>query len=99
VRLKKPWRAFPNSLGTSLSACEMYHFAWEMDSFEALDQLHSRLIAKGAKIAGYSESQNSANVMFFDPEGNEIEAIWEPGAEELARVKEADPVPQLTRAI
>jgi hypothetical protein len=25
--------------------------------------------------------------MFFDPEGNEIEAIWEPSEQELANVR------------
>ena len=65
----------------------MYHFAWEMDSFESLEALHKRLIASGTKIAGYSESTSSANVMFFDPEGNEIEAIWEPLGDELEKVK------------
>ncbi len=65
----------------------MYHFAWEMDSFEALDQLHNRLLENNVRIGGYSPATNSANVMFFDPEGNEMEAIWEPSQEELDRVK------------
>jgi catechol-2,3-dioxygenase len=77
----------------------MYHMAWEMESFEALEGLHNRLIAKGAKIAGYSASQNSANVMFFDPEGNELEALFEPSREEAARIREKlGTFPQLKRA-
>ncbi len=76
----------------------MYHMAWEMASFEELERLHQRLIASGSKIAGYSESNNSANVMFFDPEGNELEALWEPSEETLAALREAGkPVPQLAR--
>jgi len=65
----------------------MYHFAWEMDSFESLKQLHDRLLAKNVRIGGYSPDPNSANVMFFDPEGNEMEAIWEPSEEMLAKAK------------
>jgi catechol-2,3-dioxygenase len=63
----------------------MYHMAWEMPSFEALEQLHERLLANGVQIAGYSDGQS--NVMFLDPDGNEIEAIWEPAPEELARLR------------
>ena len=54
----------------------MYHMAWEMASFEDLEQFHARLLAHQATITGYSPRQ--MNVMFQDPDGNEIEAIWEP---------------------
>jgi catechol-2,3-dioxygenase len=54
----------------------MYHMAWEMESFDALEQFHERLLASGAQITGYSDRQ--ANVMFLDPDGNELEAFWEP---------------------
>jgi catechol-2,3-dioxygenase len=73
--------------GPDPSRVGMYHFAWEMDSFESLEGLHKRLLASGTKIGGYSESNSSANVMFFDPEGNEIEAVWEPLGEELEKVR------------
>src|SRR4051812_11549091 len=65
----------------------MYHFAWEMPSFEALKDLHDRLLANDVRIGGYSPSTSSTNVMFFDPEGNEMEAIWEPSDEILAKAK------------
>ena len=81
----------PNRVG-------MYHMAWEMASFEELERLHKRLISSGTKIAGYSESTNSANVMFFDPEGNELEAIWELSDEQMLKLKESGgTVPQLPR--
>ena len=54
----------------------MYHMAWEMASFEDLEQFHARLLANHAQITGYSDRQS--NVMFLDPDGNELEAIWEP---------------------
>jgi catechol 2,3-dioxygenase len=53
----------------------MYHASWEMASFSDLEQLHGRLLANGARITGYSD--RACNVMFFDPDGNELEAFWE----------------------
>jgi catechol 2,3-dioxygenase len=63
----------------------MYHMAWEMASFEDLEALHQRLLASGTRIAGYADGQ--CNVMFLDPDGNELEAIWEPSAEERDRLR------------
>ena len=77
----------PEADGPDSSRVGMYHFAWEMESFAALRALHDRLLASGARIGGYSPAPNSANVMFFDPDGNELEAIWEPTEAELARAK------------
>lgn len=72
----------------------MYHMAWEMPSFAALEALHARLLALSADIAGYSSGQ--ANVMFRDPDGNELEAIWEPTADELSALPGGKP-PELQR--
>jgi catechol 2,3-dioxygenase len=75
----------------------MYHMAWEMPSFEDLQRLHERLVASGTRIVGYSDRQS--NVMFLDPDGNELEAIWEPPPAELERMREAGKeMPQLERA-
>ena len=75
----------------------LYHMAWEMASFADLEQLHQRLLAHGARIVGYSDRQ--CNVMFLDPDGNELEAIWEPSAEERARLTAPDGpgLPRLAR--
>lgn len=62
----------------------MYHMAFEMASFADLEQLHQRLLSSGTRIAGYSDRQ--CNVMFLDPDGNELEAIWEPQPEEMKRL-------------
>ena len=62
----------------------MYHMAWEMASFAELERLHQRLLAHGTQIAGYSDNQ--CNVMFLDPDGNELEAIWEPSSAERDRI-------------
>jgi catechol 2,3-dioxygenase len=65
----------------------MYHMAWEMASFDDLEQFHARLLAHKATITGYSPRQ--MNVMFQDPDGNEIEAIWEPSEQEMETLKES----------
>ena len=36
----------------------MYHMAWEMASFEDLEQFHARLLANKATITGYSWSDD-----------------------------------------
>lgn len=75
----------------------LYHMAWEMASFAELEALHKRLLASDTRIAGYSDGQ--CNVMFLDPDGNELEAIWEPSPEEVARSREpgGTPLPRLPR--
>lgn len=85
----------PDAEGPDKTRVGMYHFAWEMDSFEALKSLHDRVVASGCRIGGYSPAPNSANVMFFDPDGNELEAIWEPTPEQLEAAKAAGGVPKL----
>jgi catechol-2,3-dioxygenase len=75
----------------------MYHMAWEMGSFEELEQFHARLLANGTRIAGYSD--RACNVMFLDPDGNELEAFWElpPELRDRARAPGATPLPRLAR--
>jgi catechol-2,3-dioxygenase len=74
----------PEAEGPDPVRVGLYHQAWEMDSFEELHALHERLKEKGARIVGYSDRQ--CNVMFLDPDGNELEAIWEPAQEEADRL-------------
>ena len=79
----------PNRVG-------LYHMAWEMASFDELAALNERLKARGARIVGYSDRQ--CNVMFLDPDGNELEAIWEPSAAEMERLRErGEKLPTLTQ--
>ena len=55
----------------------LYHFAWEMDSFEDLKQLYQEMKQKEVSIAGVSDHGISIGVYFFDPDGNEIEVFYE----------------------
>ena len=75
----------------------MYHMAWEMASFEELRALHERLLAHDVRIAGYSP--RAANVMFLDPDGNELEAMWEPSDEDKERLRDADGEVRLPRLV
>ena len=83
----------PDAPGPEPNRVGMYHMAWEMPSFEALSQFHERLRASGANITGYSDRQS--NVMFLDPDGNELEALWEPSPEEQSRLEAAGAIPRL----
>jgi catechol-2,3-dioxygenase len=75
----------PDAPGPEAGRVGLYHMAWEMASFVELEALHQRLLATKADIAGYSDGQ--CNVMFRDPDGNELEAIWEPTESEMAALK------------
>ena len=55
----------------------LYHFAWEMDSFEDLKELYQEMKRKEVKIGGIGDHGISLGVYFFDPDGNEIEAFYE----------------------
>ena len=88
----------PNAEGPDKTRVGMYHMAWEMDSFEALKAMHDRILASGCRIGGYSPVPNQANVMFFDPDGNELEAVWEPTDAEVEAAKETGGIPKLVEA-
>jgi catechol-2,3-dioxygenase len=85
----------PDAPGPDANRVGMYHMAWEMASFEDLEQFHARLLERNATIVGYSDRQS--NVMFLDPDGNELEAIWEPSPQELERLQAADSTVVLPR--
>ena len=55
----------------------LYHFAWEMESFEDLQRLYKHMKEKDVNIGGLGDHGVSMGVYFFDPDGNEIEAFYE----------------------
>ena len=55
----------------------LYHFAWEMESFEDLRQIYGELKQKDVKVGGGGNHGISIGVYFFDPDGNEIEVFYE----------------------
>jgi catechol-2,3-dioxygenase len=73
--------------GPDANRVGLYHMAWEMASFEDLQKFHQRLLDHHVNISGYSSRQS--NVMFLDPDGNELEALWEPSPAEMERLRAA----------
>ena len=66
-----------DSAGPDPTRVGLYHFAWEMESFEDLQQLYNEMHAKNVKIGGLGDRGISLGVYLFDPDGNEIEAFCE----------------------
>ena len=56
----------------------LYHFAWEMESFEDLQRLYGEMKEKNVNVGGIGDHGISIGVYFFDPDGNEIEVFYEP---------------------
>ena len=55
----------------------LYHFAWEMQSFDDLKRLYKHMQAQKVNIGGIGDHGISIGVYFFDPDGNEIEVFYE----------------------
>ena len=55
----------------------LYHFAWEMESFDDLQDLYNHIHEQNVHIGGIGDHGISIGVYFFDPDGNEIEAFYE----------------------
>jgi catechol-2,3-dioxygenase len=67
----------PDAPGPESDRVGLYHFAWEMKSFEDLRKLYTELRDKKVNIGGIGNHGISLGVYFFDPDGNEIEAFHE----------------------
>ena len=63
--------------GPEESRVGLYHFAWEMESFDDLKALYEHMKAKDVNIGGIGDHGISLGVYLFDPDGNEIEVYYE----------------------
>ena len=72
----------PDAPGPEETRVGLYHFAWEMDSFEDLKELYEHMKAKDVNIGGIGDHGISMGVYLFDPDGNEIEVYYEMPEEE-----------------
>lgn len=69
----------PDSNGVGL-----YHFAYELGSFEDLRDAYGTVVENNVKIAGYGDHGDTKGLYIFDPDGNEIELYaLAPGSEDL----------------
>ena len=67
----------PDAPGPEPDRVGLYHFAWQMDSFNDLKKLYQEMKQKDVRIGGVGDHGISVGVYFFDPDGNEIEAFYE----------------------
>lgn len=67
----------PDAPGPEANRVGLYHFAWEMNSFEDLKRLHKHLRDSNVNIAGIGDHGISIGLYLFDPDGNEIEVFYE----------------------
>ena len=67
----------PDAPGPEPDRVGLYHFAWEMETFEDVKALYKELKDKSVEIGGTGDHGISLGVYFFDPDGNEIEAFYE----------------------
>ena len=72
----------PNAAAPDPTRVGLYHFAWQMDTFEDLQRLKRELPEHEVPVAGIGDHGISIGVYFFDPDGNEIEAFYELPKEE-----------------
>ena len=63
--------------GPEANRIGLYHFAWEMESFDDLRKIYRELGEKNVPVAGKGDHGISMGVYFFDPDGNEIEVFYE----------------------
>ena len=55
----------------------LYHFAWQMNSFENLQEICSRIKQHNVPILGVGDHGISIGIYVHDPEKNEIEVFYE----------------------
>ena len=55
----------------------LYHFAWEMDSLEDLQQIYQKIKNSDIKVVGIGDHGISIGVYILDPDGNQVEIFYE----------------------
>ena len=55
----------------------LYHMAWQVETLEDLRAFHRRLKEQEVPIVGYGEHGMGFGIYFMDPDGNEIEVVYE----------------------
>ena len=55
----------------------LYHMAWQVETLEDLREFHRRLKEHEVPIVGYGEHGLGFGIYFMDPDGNEIEVVYE----------------------
>ena len=66
-----------DAAGPDSSLVGQAHMAWQMESFEDLQELHSRLKDNDVRILRIGDHGISMGVYLLDPDDNEIEVYYE----------------------
>ena len=66
-----------DALGPDTRQVGLNHLAWQMASFENLQQMWRQLKEKGAEILRMRQNSASMGIYFADPDGNENEVYYE----------------------
>lgn len=83
-----------NAIGPFENQVGMYHFALELDTLEELRDARDELARIGA-LVGMSDHGVSKSLYVKDPDGNEMEILWNIPREEWAGLNVAQPVKPL----
>lgn len=67
----------PDAPGPESDRVGLYHFAWEMESFDDLKTLYKHIKANDVDVAGIGDHGISIGVYIRDLDGNEIEVFYE----------------------
>ena len=67
----------PDAPGPEENRVGLFHFAWEMESFDDLKELYARMKSNDVNVQRVGDHGISLGVYFTDPDGNEIEAYYE----------------------
>ena len=66
-----------DALGPDRSAVGQAHMAWQMETFEDLQELYDRLKENDVRIRNIGDHGISLGVYLLDPDDNEIEVYYE----------------------
>lgn len=67
----------PDAPGPEKSRVGLYHFAWEMESFEDLKTMYADLKEKGVPIGAVEDHGISIGLYIHDPDSNQMEFFYE----------------------
>ena len=89
VRCSEFWHGAPRSClvptghGETPAATQpgLHHTAWQLESFEALQDAYRELGQLGIAVEATTEHNVTRSVYFHDPDGNRVELYCDMGAE------------------
>ncbi|MEE9247740.1 MAG: VOC family protein [Dehalococcoidia bacterium] len=84
--------------GPEATRVGLYHFAYELGSFEELREAYGIIKEKGVRIAGFGDHGDTKGLYLLDPDGNEVELYAIAPQHESTPLEELLTEPQASRA-